>query len=51
MLDLKFKEFFNVRGRKDALARGIAVQLGFDMMPSVFDIAEFNQNEKATAAR
>ena len=47
----QFKEFFKVRGRKDALARGIAVQLGFDMTPTALEIAGLNINEQATVAR
>ena len=47
----QFKEFFKVRGRKDALARGIAVQLGFDMTPTAIEIAGLNINEQAVVVR
>ena len=47
----EFKEFFKIRGRKDALAKGLAVQLGFDMTPTAIEIAGLNINEQAVVVR
>tara|TARA_R110002153_G_scaffold267299_1_gene431289 strand:- start:47 stop:6322 length:6276 start_codon:yes stop_codon:yes gene_type:complete len=47
----EFKEFWKVRGRKDALAKGLAVQLGFDMTPTAIEIVGLNTNEQATVVR